>query len=75
MRSYRNVKDFAAGAALAAAFGVAGMLGCTLYLYNAASQVQLAAGASANADPNVDVAEAAPPWRSPRLRDSWGARP
>ncbi len=78
MRSYRNLKNFAAGATIAAAFGAFGMLGWTLYLYNAASQVQPAAGASANAGPNAVVAEAAPPWRGPRLvglRDSWGARP
>ena len=58
MRSYRNLKDFAAGAALAAAFGAAGMLGCTLYLYNALSQIQLAAGVSATADPHRVPAEA-----------------
>lgn len=57
MPSYRNLKDFAAGAALAAAFGAAGMLGSTLYLYNALSQIQLAAGASAAADPSGVSAE------------------
>ena len=58
MGSFQDLKDFAAGAALAAAFGVAGLLASAWYINDARSQIALAAHGSVIADRDGVSAEA-----------------